>query len=85
MFKAIALLIPQANDRISSQIKQRSPISSDTLNIQSDRPSHSTNQRSQLTSNQITIAYFLRHSKPSKRSHSHLTKGVIKSEMGEIK
>ncbi|TYQ23841.1 hypothetical protein PseudUWO311_21300 [Pseudanabaena sp. UWO311] len=38
MFKAIALLIPQANDRISSQIKQRSPISSDTLNIQSDRP-----------------------------------------------
>ncbi|WP_162615636.1 hypothetical protein [Pseudanabaena sp. ABRG5-3] len=30
-------LIPQTNDRNSSQIKQRSPIFSNTLNVQSDR------------------------------------------------
>jgi CMP-2-keto-3-deoxyoctulosonic acid synthetase len=46
MFKAIApssknndrLFIPQTNDRISFQPKQRSPIFSDTINVQSDRP-----------------------------------------------
>ena len=30
-------------------------------------PTHSTNQRSQLTSNQTKIAYFLRHTKDLKR------------------
>jgi hypothetical protein len=38
MFKAIALSFQKNNDRNSPQIKQRSPISSETLNVQNDRP-----------------------------------------------
>ncbi|WP_434684998.1 hypothetical protein [Pseudanabaena minima] len=71
MFKAIAPLIPQTNDRNSYQIKQRSPISIRNTKCLKRSPSHSQNQRSHLIPNQTMIAYFFRHAKCSKRSPTH--------------
>jgi hypothetical protein len=57
---------------IATQIKQRSPISSDMLNVQCDRP-NSTNQRSQFISHQTAIADFVRLAKCAMRSLLHPT------------